>query len=88
MRFYEKLLFHILKKDGLQYTTNGDQDYEDDEGEEEEIIFDECIKEDDLFDICDIVDNEDKREFFRKYVLRYLQIKIILKLLKLLMSIT
>ncbi len=36
MRFYEKLLFHILKKDGLQYTTNGDQDYEDDEGEEEE----------------------------------------------------
>ena len=60
-----------MKKNGLQYTTIGDKDYEDDEGEEEEIVLDECIKEDDLYDICDIVDNEDNREFFRKYELRY-----------------
>lgn len=64
MRFYEKLLFHILKNNGLGYDSDEDNECED--GEEEEITIDESIKQDPLFVVCDINDNKDTREFFRK----------------------
>jgi hypothetical protein len=64
MRFYEQLLFHLLRQDGLQY-----------DSDDEEMKFDEGIKkseierkymQDHLFEISDIQDERENREFFQK----------------------
>jgi len=64
MRFYEQLLFHLLRQDGLQY-----------DSDDEEMKFDEAIRtseierkyiQDHLIEISDIQDERENREFFQK----------------------
>ena len=61
MRFYEQLLFHLLRQDGLQYDSDGEE-MKVDEGTEIERKY----LQDNLFEISDIHDERENREFFQK----------------------
>jgi len=80
MRFYEQLLFHLMKKDGLRYDSDDEENEGDDEknkgddndekigGEKAERTYEieQQYLEDDLIEVSDIHDDKDKREFFKK----------------------
>ena len=64
MRFYEQLLFHLLRQDGLQYDSDGEEMKVDEGIRTSEI--DRKYLQDRLFEISDIHDERENREFFQK----------------------
>jgi hypothetical protein len=64
MRFYEQLLFHLLRQDGLQYDSDGEEMKVDEGIRTSEI--ERKYLQDNLFEISDIHDERENREFFQK----------------------
>jgi len=64
MRFYEQLLFHLLRQNGLQYDSD-DEEMKVDEGIRTSEI-ERKYMQDHLIEISDIQDERKNREFFQK----------------------
>jgi len=64
MRFYEQLLFHLLRQNGLQYDSD-DEEMKLDEGIRKSEI-ERKYMQDHLIEISDIQDERENREFFQK----------------------
>jgi len=64
MHFYEQLLFHLLRKDCLEYDSDDDEMKVDEGNRTSEIKLQ--YLQDDLIEISDIHDERKNREFFRK----------------------